>query len=146
MPGKVDFHIRKQSGFETRELLACRLSEKAWRKGHRVLILASDRRAASRIDDRLWDFRDDSFVPHLTLEGETTGSEIPLLVPVVIGIPGQWRDGIDVLIPLVLDVPEEAKGAARIVEIIPADDNERQAGRRRYREYRRLGFSLETHS
>lgn len=145
MSPQVDFHIRSESGSEARELLVCRLSEKAWRKGHRILILAPDPNTASRIDDRLWTFREDSFVPHLMLEGEGLITEISPLTPVIIGIPGQWRDEIDVLITLVPEVPEEATDAARIVEIIPADESERHAGRRRYREYRRLGFTLETH-
>ncbi len=145
MSTKVDFHIRNESGSEAREFFLCRLSEKVWRKGHRILILAPDRRAAARIDDRLWTFKEDSFVPHEMLADEGPTLEPSPSTPILIGTAGQWKDDIDVLVTLALEVPEEAACAKRVVEIVAADESAREAGRRRFREYRRRGFILEIH-
>jgi DNA polymerase III subunit chi len=40
------------------------LLEKSARKGWRVLVRGTDKTRLSRLDDRIWAYRDDSFVPH----------------------------------------------------------------------------------
>lgn len=141
MPGQVDFYVRSGASTNALELFACRLVEKVWQRGHAVLVLAASDSAAQRLDDLLWTFRDESFVPHRRLGTDDS----PVTEPVVVGTPGLWKGVLDVLLNLTPDVPDESTRAARIVEVVPDSGPGRDAGRRRYREYRDRGFELRTH-
>ena len=141
MPGQVDFYVRPETSPDALERFACRLVESVWQRGHRVLVLATSDTAARRLDDLLWTFREESFVPHRRLgAGGPSVSE-----PVVVSTPGVWDGELDVLVNLTPSVPDEAARASRIAEIVPAGGAGRDAGRRRFREYRDRGFDLRTH-
>ena len=141
MPGQVDFYVRSATSTDALERFACRLVEQVWQRGHAVLVLAASDSAARRLDDLLWTFRDESFVPHRRLGTD----DPPVTEPVVIGTPGSWSGMLDVLLNLTPDVPDESARAARIAEVVPDSGPGRDAGRRRYREYRDRGFELRTH-
>ena len=141
MPGQVDFYVRPDAGPDALERFACRLAEIAWRRGHRVFVLAPSDTAARRLDDLLWTFRDESFVPHRRLGG----GDPPVSEPVVVGTPGEWSGPLDVLLNLTPEVPGEAARAGRIAEIVPAGGAGRDAGRQRFREYRKRGYEIRTH-
>ena len=141
MPGQVDFYVRPDSSPDALERFACRLVETVWQRGHGVLVLAASDTAARRLDDLLWTFRDESFVPHRRLGAD--GASVD--APVAVGTPGTWSGDVDVLLNLTPSVPEEAARAARIAEIVPAEGTGREAGRQRFREYRDRGFEIRTH-
>ena len=141
MPGQVDFYVRSDSSPDALERFACRLVETVWQRGHGVLVLAASDTAARRLDDLLWTFRDESFVPHRRLgAGEPAVDE-----PVIVSTPGVWEGALDVLLNLTPSVPAEAARAARIAEVVPAGGAGRDAGRQRFREYRARGFEIRTH-
>ena len=141
MPGQVDFYVRPGASSEALELFACRLVETAWKRGHEVLVLAESDAAARRLDDLLWTFREESFVPHRRVgAGDPPASE-----PVLVATPGTRDGNLDVLVNLTPTVPEESARAARVAEIVPDRGAARDAGRRRFREYRNRGFELKTH-
>ena len=141
MPGQVDFYVRPDTSPDALEGFACRLVERVWQRGHRVLVLTTSEIAARRLDDLLWTFRDESFVPHRRLGA----GDLPVTEPVVVSTPGVWDAEIDVLLNLTPSVPGEAARASRIAEVVPADGAGRDAGRRRFREYRDRGFEIKTH-
>ena len=149
MPGQVDFYVRPEASPDALDIFACRLVETVWRRGHRVFVLAASEAAARRLDDLLWTFRDESFVPHRRIDAGDPAATEPadesVDERVVVGTPGAWSGALDVLVNLTPSVPEEAMRAARIVEIVPAGDGARAAGRERYRDYRSRGFELKTH-
>ena len=145
MPGQVDFYVRRDASLDAIESFACRLVETVWRRGHRVLVLAASDVAARRLDDLLWTFRDESFVPHRRVGTEDSAATAPADEPVLVGTPGVWTGEIDVLLNLTPSVPDESARASRIAEVVPSGGAGRDAGRRRYREYRDRGFELRTH-
>ena len=145
MPGQVDFYVRPETSPDAVESFACRLVEKVWRRGHAVLVLAESDAAARRLDDRLWTFSDESFVPHRRLDAHAPPAGEAVDAPVVVSTPGVWRGALDVVLNLTPDVPEEAARAVRIAEVVPDRGAGRDAGRKRYREYRDRGFAIRTH-
>ncbi len=145
MPAQVDFYVRPDASPDALERFACRLAETVWQRGHRVLVLAPSDTAARRLDDLLWTFRDESFVPHRRLGAGGSAANEPADEPVIVGTPGAWEGALDVLLNLTPSVPAEAARAARIAEIVPAGGAGRDAGRRRFREYRDRGFEIRTH-
>ena len=145
MPGQVDFYVRRETSLDALESFACRLVETVWQRGHAVLVLAASDIAARRLDDLLWTFREESFVPHRRVGSDGPVASEPASEPVIVSTPGVWASELDVLINLTASVPAEASRAARIAEIVPASGAGRDAGRERYREYRTRGFELRTH-
>ncbi len=142
---QVDFYILGATAAHERLRTACRLAEKAWQKGHRVFIHTDSKETASSVDDMLWTYRQDSFVPH-ALYGDRLKVDAESLEPVVVGDGTTQPADIDVLINLTETVPSFADKSARIAEIVGAGEAARRAGRVRYREYRDRGIPIQQHN
>jgi len=142
---RVDFYILEAQAEHERLRTACRLAEKAWQRGHRVFIHTGSVPMARSVDDLLWTYRQDSFVPH-ALWRDRIDVSAQCLEPVLVGDGTAEPADIDVLINLAEDVPEFAERSARVAEIVPGDDSGRRSGRARYRTYRERGISIEQHN
>jgi DNA polymerase-3 subunit chi len=137
---RVDFYVVADEAPGAATVTACRLAEKAWHAGHRVYLHAPSAEAVARIDDALWTFRPDSFVPHGRYP-EQAGEDLPVLAGCG-GDPGGFGD---VLINLSAEVPEFHRRFARVLEVVSADPAARSAGRGRFRFYQQEGYPLHTH-
>jgi DNA polymerase III subunit chi len=138
---KVDFYLLGANG-DSRERIACRLAEKAWRLGNRVYLMAPDKPTALELDELLWTFSQGSFVPH----GLCTTDSDAQAHPVLIGNTEPPDALHDVLISLAPDVPTWFGRFARVAEVIGTDEEEKARGRERFRYYRERGYPLETHN
>ncbi len=139
MTERVDFYVLPEAGERARQLLACRLTEKAYTLGHRVYIHVADAALAQQLDELLWTFRQHSFVPHArypTEAGETA--------PVLIGTDAEPDCPADVLINLAEQVPAGHARFQRIAELVDQQPAVLEASRARFRFYREQG--LEPHS
>jgi DNA polymerase-3 subunit chi len=134
---RADFYIMGPG--EDPRRFACSLANKAFKQGHRLHILATDRDQALTLDELLWTFHDISFLPHALLGEEDEG------VPVTIGWPGHAQAGGDVLINLTPEPPQQAGAFERVAEVVADDDDQRRRARERYRHYREQGFELHSH-
>ena len=107
---QVDFYILPSSEPRDRLEYACKLTAKAWREGMQVYLRCIDAAQCAELDQRLWRFRGESFVPHDLIE-EAPDS------PVVLGTgePPQNREGL--LINLAAGVPARVEGFARVAEL-----------------------------
>lgn len=120
--------------------MACRIAEKAWKQDHRVFVHTQSAQAAAEMDDLLWTFRQDSFVPH---GRDHDGTDIH--TKVLIGDGGQPTQPMDVLINLTDSVPLFFERFPRVAEIIPNDAKQKSLGRERFRYYREKGCTVESH-
>lgn len=136
---RVDFYVLSEADDQARRLMACKLTEKAWRLGLRIYIRAASEREATQLDDLLWTFRQGSFLPHaLTTAGAAE-------VPIWVGAPNlPLPEGVDLCVNLAADEFDPTQ-FERIAEIIDQDETRRRWGRERYRNYKERGFQLETH-
>lgn len=121
-------------------LLACQLAERAFATQELVYIHCQDQQQAYAIDELLWQFEPQSFVPHnLKGEGPLGGA------PVEIGFD---RLGANkkrhLLINLADQVPQFAVNFGQIIDFVANDDNLKAIARERYRQYRNLGITLTT--
>ena len=138
---QVDFYVTEDTDGESRLRLACRVTEKAYLAGHRVLVWCGEPAQLARFDELLWTFADHSFVPHEVL----AAADAPAAAPVVL-CPGIEPSGEpEVLVNLDASVPALALRAQRIVEFIDGDPAQRAAGRERFRQYRDRGITPNTH-
>ncbi|MFA5960649.1 MAG: DNA polymerase III subunit chi [Tatlockia sp.] len=137
---RVDFYLLKQGFTEARFLLACRLLEKAYLRGHRVFVICSTQQEAENLDELLWTFKDMSFIPH-NLQGE--GLEPPPAIQ--IGCGERPRGFNDILLNLSPQIPVFYTAFQRIIEIVSEEVEEKELSRTRFRSYRASGCELHTH-
>ena len=137
---RVDFYILSATSENERLKFACRLTEKAYSLDNTVYAHTASPAEAEQLDAMLWTFRDGSFVPHQLL---TTDAE--RRAPVSVGSGNQHESTGDLLINLASAPPAFAGGFGRIAEIVAGDETSRQAGRERFKYYRDMGVTPETH-
>ncbi|WP_300725861.1 DNA polymerase III subunit chi [Pseudomonas sp.] len=135
---KVDFYILPSADPSARLDFACKLTDKAWRLGHRVYLQCSDGAQRQALDERLWRFKGESFVPHSHSEDEPDGV-------IVMGLTAAPASHRDLLINLDLKVPACFNRFARIAEVVVEDPAIRQAARESFRFYREQGYPLQDH-
>ncbi|WP_371186661.1 DNA polymerase III subunit chi [Thalassotalea maritima] len=120
--------------------LACHKAAQLYRQNKRVFIFCDSQIDAHKIDELLWSFESNSFVPH-NLPGEGLESGSP--VEISWQAPTNHRQ---VLINLASKVPAFAGQFKQIVDFVPADEERKQLARVRYRGYQQAGCSLTTES
>ncbi len=138
---QLDFYVLAGTDPTARRLYVCRLTEKAWKNGHRVFIRVPDATVAALLDDLLWTFRQGSFIPHAL---DSNHADVQL-TPILIGMNSAPEGFHDFLINLSNDIPEDWLRFQRIVEIVDTDANIRQTGREKYRAYQKQGIKPVVH-
>ncbi|MBI5446383.1 MAG: DNA polymerase III subunit chi [Deltaproteobacteria bacterium] len=131
----IDFYEVKGPRWE---LAVCERVEALYEAGERVYVRAPSEALARALDDLLWTFREDSFVPHRLWGGE---GDLP--DPVAVG----WRrgnpNGATCLVLAGAGEPEELSGFAQAFDFVPVSDPELTAGaRERYRAFRAAGHQV----
>jgi DNA polymerase-3 subunit chi len=138
---RVDFYLLTNEEPDAIWLLACRLVEKAYQRGHRVFVQCKDQHDAEHLDELLWTYKDDSFIPH-NLQGE--GPEPP--PPVQIGFDKEPRGFNDILINMSNPIPTYASRFKRVIELVATSEEAKAISRDHYREYRSKGCQLHLHT
>jgi DNA polymerase-3 subunit chi len=116
---------------------ACLQASYFYRQNQRVFIYAQDQKCAEQIDEMLWAFDSDSFVPHnLSGEGPKQGAavEISHQAP---------RGRRPVLINLTNTVPSFASQFHFMVDFVPSDETLKQLARERFKACRQQGFQVD---
>lgn len=139
-PVRVDFYLLQSEQATDRWLVACRLIEKAYFKGHRIYIHCAHQADAEALDELLWTFKKDSFIPH-NLQGE--GPEPP--PPVQIGFAKEPRGFHDILINMADDIPPFFNRFKRVIELVSNDEAQKELCRNHYRSYKAQSCELFTH-
>lgn len=137
---RADFYlIAKPRFLEKPLLLVCELARKASDSGQSLLIFAASEQQAEILDELLWEFDPDAYVPH-QIAGTDEDDE---LTPVLIVPPGADTP----MRPLVLNLRNEAvaDGFERVLEVVPADASAREPLRQRWKQYKDRGIELTKH-
>jgi len=141
---QVDFYSISQPDEQARLFLACRLVEKAMAQGLKIYIHTDNEQAAMDMDDLLWSFKPESFIPHVIV-----GIDVELgdddEVPVYIGYFDKAPAGADLLINLGTDIPPFLGDFPRVAEIVPNIEESKTRLREHWTDYKSRGFSLNHH-
>ena len=135
---RADFYlIAKPRFLEAPLLLVCELARKANDSGQPLLILAASMQQAEMLDELLWEFDPDAYVPH-QIAGVDEDDD---LTPVLIAAPE--TDAL--LRPLVLNLRDAAVPGKveRVLEVVPADASAREPLRERWKQYKDRGFEVQ---
>jgi DNA polymerase-3 subunit chi len=136
----IDFYFNAGDRLQ----VACRLAGKAVAQKKRMLIYAPDAEVAARIDKMLWTWPAIGFVPHVAAH-DPLAAQTPVL------IAGGEQDsemspaGIEVLLNLSAQCPPHFERFERLLELVGTEDEEKNAGRERYRFYRDRGYPIANH-
>jgi len=133
----IDFYFNAGDRLD----VACRLAGKALQQKKRVLIYAPQPEVAQRIDRMLWTAQAVSFIPHCSAH-DALAAETPVLITSDESAPAH---DCEVLVNLSAECPPFFERHERLLEIVPLDDEERQAGRTRFKFYRDRGYEIRNH-
>jgi DNA polymerase III subunit chi len=138
---EVSFYILATTGMQERFRFACKLIETAYRKGSFCYVQTDSPQQSHTLDELLWTFRPNSFIPHQIFQGEMP--EFPNTV--LIGnqpAPVQWQK---VILNLSSHLPSDLSQTEKLLEILDNDEQIKALGRERFRHYKRLGIEPITH-
>ncbi len=144
MTGKVDFYVFDGAAPQQCRRLACRLTEKAYLRGMRIAVLGQDADEVRNLDELLWTFSESSFVPHKICT-QYPDADTATPVRLMHELPAGPAIEADLLVNLSQRMPDEPARFARIAEIVDGDPERRRLGRERFKAYRGLQLTLETH-
>ncbi|MCB1843064.1 MAG: DNA polymerase III subunit chi [Halioglobus sp.] len=135
---RVGFYVLKSSAPESRLEVATRLTEKAFQQGHRVFIHAASQEQAALLDEKLWQLRPASFLPH-ALAGEDSCEAIS------IGWGQEPGEHSGLLINLQYTVPPFFSRFERVAEVVTQDPESLAALRQSWQFYRQRGYQMDKH-
>lgn len=118
--------------------LACQLTGKAW-PGHRHISICCQPQQQEQLDAMLWQIPADRFIAH-GISGSAAAAQAPVQI-------SSQPQAASLLIQLQDSVPATAnlEQYQRILDIIGASEQQRQAGRERYRNYQQLSGNINIH-
>ena len=137
---QADFYLIQKPRFREEPLaLVCELVKRAHAANLWTLVLARDAAQAEALDDLLWSFDDDAYIPH-QIAGTDEEDD---LAPVLIATP----DADVPLRPLVINLRDAAVEGSfdRVLEVVPADPAAREPLRARWKQYQARGLELKKH-
>ena len=135
---EVDFHFNAADKVNH----TCRLVRKAVGSGASVVVVA-DEAMLSRLDATLWQFSAVEFIAHCR---DSAAPDMLARSPVVLATDGRATlPHQHVLINLGAAVPQGFERFERLIEIVTEDEDDRQAGRARWRHYADRGYTLNRH-
>ena len=137
---RADFYLIDKPRFrEEPLLLVCELARKAFDAGLPTLVLARDNAQAEAIDDLMWSFDPDAYLPH-QIAGSDEEDE---LTPILILAP----DTDSPMRPMVINLRDAAVEGdfERVLEVVPADPVARTPLRERWKQYQARGLDLNKH-
>jgi DNA polymerase-3 subunit chi len=128
---------KQENEAEQSHFHACLQAANFYRQNQRVFIYSVDQQAAHQLDELLWAFEPNSFVPHnLPGEGPRNGAAVEI----------SWQPPTSrrpVLINLTSTVPSFANQFSHIIDFVPSDETLKQQARERYKGYRQWGFQVD---
>ena len=139
---RVDFYLLASIEQESLWLFACRLLAKAYLQNKYVFIYCNSQEEAAKLDNLLWTFADNSFIPHKI---EDTQDNFP--APLIIGYPGKLPSKpAPILLNLNIDIPILYPRLERIMEIVLNEKTNKAICRKHFRQYRACEYELHTHN
>lgn len=144
---KVDFYLLEEQTSESVLLFACRLTAKLYSDDKSIYLHTENADQAKELDQMLWRFRAESFIPHeIVEENLSENAKESSLSPVFISCNPNLLQKCEVLVNLASDIPSFYRDFKRIAEIVSSDEAHRHTLRQHYRFYKEHDCILKTHT
>ena len=134
---RADFYLIDKPRFREQPLLlVCELAKRGYAANLSILVLARDAAQAEAIDDLMWSFDPDEYLPHQIAGMDEGDDDTPILIATPdMDIPAR---------PMLINLRDGAPNGSfdRVLEVVPADPSARGPLRERWKHYQSLGFEL----
>lgn len=120
---------------------ACRLLRKAVAAKHRVLVTAGTQ-TLQTLDEQLWSFSATDFVSHCMGDAPQAVCNLSQVVLAQTTADAPFHD---IVLNLGAQVPDGFDAFARVIEVVSADEQDRQQARERWKTYAAAGFEMTRH-
>lgn len=144
---RIDFYIAENNSSHDRLRLCCKIVEKASRQGKRTIIAVDDRQQAMALDELMWRFQDDSFLPHTVAPDSLHDCQFATnaRINTVIDSNRHKYPNADLIINLCTVRPEHFSQYERLVECITQEGSTLQIGRDNHQYYKERGYPIHIH-
>ena len=137
---RADFYLIAKERFrEEPLLLVCELAKRGYAANLPILVLARDAAQAEALDDLMWSFDPDEYLPHQIAGLDEGDDDTPILIATPdMDIPAR---------PMLINLRDGAPNGSfdRVLEVVPADPAARAPLRERWKHYQALGFEVNKH-
>ena len=125
---------------------ACRLLRKAVRQGVPVGVVGGERQLAE-LDRALWSFDPVDFVPHASIADGSPRVPAWVATRTRLWLARRAHDlpHRSVLVNIGVEVPDGHEAFERLIELVASDEDDRLAGRQRWKHYQGAGHPIERH-
>ena len=131
---RIDFH----SNVPNKIAYACRLVRKARNANFQVVILARDEAQLAELDEALWTFSEQDFLPHVMMD-DVLAAQTPILLTATQAMEAPHHQ---ILINLSDTPPDHFARFERMFEVVSSDEADKSSGRERYSYYKQRGYPL----
>ncbi len=133
----IDFYLVAESTVASCYGFICKLIDKGYLQKRSIYVHTNSSTEAATLDDLLWIFRDDAFIPHGVVGATTENIQIGWDLKVTPTNPK------DILINLTIGIPALFNQFQRVLEVVPQDL--KKQGREKYKMYREHNCEITTH-
>lgn len=137
---QVDFYNLPTASPDEYLLFVCRLINKAWQQVDSIYIHCNDESQRQMLNQRLWQFKPESFIPHDLIE------DVPN-APVTLGLKENSYSSLRValFVNLTAQPVENHHCFNRIVEFVINDPVHKENARNNYRYYQQAQLNIKYH-
>jgi DNA polymerase-3 subunit chi len=143
---RIDFYILQDSTSDARWHFACRLIDKALHSGLNILVITDSLEEAQHIDDLLWSFKPESFIPHALFDPQTSAVHMqsaPVIIATIALLEHQLEHHHGLLINLGQQIPPWFSRFERLSEIVIQEPTVLKNTREHFSFYRERGYPIE---
>jgi len=138
---QVDFYILSRKDETSRKLFACKISEKAYKMEKSICISSPNKDYSEDLSKLLWSYKEESFLPN-EIENKKTKENVKCIL---ITHNKETINKSDVLIDLSEIEVDECNKFDRIIEIVLNQEDSKKKARKRFVEFRDLGYKVKSH-
>lgn len=129
--------VPKEISFTSKLISDCVTARK------KVTVICESQVQAEQLDEYLWQFPADKFVPHnLFGEGPDMGTPVSIMWDAVYEKHAQIRNK-NVVIILSQALLDKSTGIGQIIDFVPTQEEQKAVARNRYKAYKQAGYELE---
>ncbi len=139
---RIDFYVINDEHPDAPRRVAARLLEKAYTQNLRAWVLCANQTEAEALDNWLWTYKLNGFLPHSLSTAIPEGLNPPIQISSDNTAPSE--NTFDLLLNLREDIPAHHQAFTRILELVP--HHQKQAGRTRYKTYRDQKLTINNHN
>lgn len=134
---EINFYVSSSASSDAIYKLLPSLLERIVAQKHKVLIACNSEAEVKRVDKFLWECNAEKFIPHGTASQDFAEDQ-----PILITNEEQNLNMSDILICLSGKTVSDFSSYLKVVDIFEGSEEQKQAGRVRWKEYKTKGYDL----